>query len=188
MSDVSIVKVGGSLYDLPDLGARLTRWLHTHATGPVLLVPGGGAATDVIRAHDLTHQLGAEASHWLALHMLQVNAHLLERLLPKAAVVTSYHSTAPLAILDPLSFARLDESSPDALPHTWDVTSDSLALRVAQAAQAHELVLLKSVTWDGADWGAAARAGVVDAHFPQLWRKSPTVRASVVNLRIWTNA
>lgn len=185
MPDASIVKVGGSLFDLPDLGPRLARWLQGLAADRVLLVPGGGAAADVIRAFDQTHRLGEEASHWLALHMLQVNAYALARLLPGTPVVTTVSTTHPLALLDPLAFARSDEARPDHLPHTWNVTSDSLALRVAHVTLARKLVLLKSTTWEGDEWSGAAQAGVVDAYFPQLWRTSPDVRVRVVNLRTW---
>ena len=184
-ASVVIVKIGGSLYDLPDLGSRVARWIQRAAHERTLLVPGGGAAADVIRALDRTHQLGEEAAHWLALRMTQVNAHALAHLLPHARVVASPRETPRLGILDPLVFAQDDEARPGHLPHVWDATSDSLAVRVAMVAQAREVVLLKSVAWDGHDWETARRAGVVDPYFPQIVRQCPEVRVHVVNLRVW---
>lgn len=183
--DLVVVKVGGSLFDLRDLGSRLTVWLARYVPGPVLLIPGGGPAAEVIRRLDRTHQLGEETSHWLALRMLQVNTYVLEQLVPDACVVASPRTSRPLAILDAYAFARQDELHPDHLPHIWDVTSDSLALRVTQVAQAHELILLKSIAWEGENWDEAAWAGVVDAYFPRLWRSSTTPPTRVVNLRAW---
>src|SRR5437763_17043375 len=80
-----IVKVGGSLYDLPDLGPRLRAWLGPTRT---LIVPGGGPTVEAIRVLDRVHGLGDEAAHWLALHALSVNARFLARLLPPAPVLS----------------------------------------------------------------------------------------------------
>ena len=145
-----VVKVGGSLYDLPDLATRLRRFLDTLPVSEVLLVPGGGPAADVIRALDERHQLGEEKAHWLALRALTLNAYFLAELLPGGRVVQALEesTTSPErpAILDPFAFARWDEAAhPDAcLPHCWDATSDSLAARVAVVAEASRLCLLKS--------------------------------------------
>jgi 5-(aminomethyl)-3-furanmethanol phosphate kinase len=184
-SEVHIIKVGGSLYDLPDLGSRLSAWLRDHDAPRVVLVPGGAAAAEVIRAYDRTHQLGEEACHWLALRMLHVNAHFLAQMLPQARIVASPHGDLSLGILDPFAFAKQDEACTDGLPHNWNVTSDSIAVRAATVAAARELVLLKSVAWEGSDWAAAARAGVLDAHFPQALRHAPGLRVRIVNLRSW---
>ena len=40
-----VVKVGGSLFDLPDLGPRLRAFLASLADEDRLLVPGGGSLT-----------------------------------------------------------------------------------------------------------------------------------------------
>jgi 5-(aminomethyl)-3-furanmethanol phosphate kinase len=176
---VIVVKVGGSLYDLPDLGDRLRRFLAT-LPGPVLLFPGGGITADAIRELDRIHRLGDEASHWLALAACAVNARMLAALLPGTPIVDA--PTALIAILDPHRFAVADEARPDHLPHRWDVTSDSMSARVAGVFGAAELVLLKSVAWGGDDWPEAARLGVVDACFPRVVG-SLRVRVRVVNLR-----
>src|SRR6516225_2877287 len=140
-----VVKVGGSLFDLPDLGPRLRRWLAAQPPGERLLVPGGGALADVVRALDGWHGLGEEAAHWLALRALAVNAHFLAALLDGVRVVEGPRPGVGLAVLDAHAFARADEGRPGSLPHRWEATSDSVAARAAELAGA-ELVLLKSVT------------------------------------------
>ena len=65
MSSLSVFKVGGSLFDLPDLGQRLA-WLAEAQLSTVLLVPGGGPTAEIIRNLDRRHRLGEEAAHWLA--------------------------------------------------------------------------------------------------------------------------
>jgi aspartokinase-like uncharacterized kinase len=185
-----VVKVGGSLYDLPDLGERLRRWVAQQPARRVLLFPGGGATTDAVRDLDRRHGLGEERSHWLALRTLTVNAHFLAALLP-AAVVTELSDCAAVwerglvAVADPHPLAVADEGRSGQLPHTWDVSSDALAARAALLLGAGELVLLKSVGGPAAsDWTEAARCGIVDRFFPRLLAASPaTLRVRVVNFR-----
>ena len=184
----TIVKVGGSLFDLPDLAARLHAWLARLDVSPVMLIPGGGVTADAVRALDRTHHLGEEASHWLALEALSINARFLQVLLPTAKLVAEIQvGSMGLHILDAMPFFRADEQRPDHLPHTWQVTSDSLAVRVAVLAEARELVLLKSTDWRGDDWTAASRAGIVDDYFAPAVRCAPSeLRIRVVNLRLWS--
>ncbi len=188
-----IVKVGGSLFDLPDLGPRLAAWLAALPGGGVVFVPGGGAAADLVRTMDRIHGLDEERSHWLALRTLSLTAHLLADLLAPFFPVVVLDKPHPdlsaepehlFPILDLFAFARTDEGRPGRLPHRWDVTSDSLAARLAVVLKAPELILLKSVTLPpGMDWAQASRQGIVDGYFPTVVGQG--VKARVVNLREW---
>jgi aspartokinase-like uncharacterized kinase len=189
----SVVKVGGSLFDMPDLGERLRRWLATQDTKKILLVPGGGPTADVIHDLDRCHALGEEKSHWLALRSLALNAYVLAALLPLGEVVAdlaaceSCWAAGRLPILDAHAFALADEGRPGCLPHIWDVTSDSIAARVAAVVGASSLVLLKSVTIpQDMGWADAGRRGWVDSRFAEVLRQAPGLRVSAVNLREWT--
>jgi aspartokinase-like uncharacterized kinase len=183
-----VVKIGGSLFDLPDLGPRLETWLG----GPqsFVLVPGGGPTTDVVRDLDCTHRLGEEAAHWLALRSLSLNAWFLSTLLPgwNPQVVERAEDCGPcwrtgaLPVFDCYAFALNDEGLPGCLPHRWSVTSDSLAARVARVLGAGELILLKSVTIpERMDWAEAGREGLVDSYFATAAQGIPSVRA--INFR-----
>jgi aspartokinase-like uncharacterized kinase len=186
-----VVKVGGSLFDLPDLRSRLRGWLG-HLDAPrVLLVPGGGASADVVRAFDSLHALGEEASHWLALRALTVNAHFLQTLLPGAVIVEGLEdrlAEGVPSILDPYPFIRADEGRVGCLPHRWEVTSDAIAARAAVVARACRLVLLKSVPLaDGLDWEEAGRRGLVDGWFAHVLAQAQEALAvCAVNLRTWS--
>src|SRR5262249_42831520 len=98
-----VVKVGGSLYDLPDLGGRLGAFLTTIAPDVPVLVPGGGLTTDAIRAFERDQRLGPTASHWLALRACGVNAHFLAHLL-NAPVIADPREAKSLSVLDPFAF------------------------------------------------------------------------------------
>ena len=208
MNDCTVVKVGGSLFDLPDLRDRLCRFFASLDADRVLIVPGGGATADAIRALDRLHHLGEEASHWLAIRALSVNACFLSELLEAVRVspVPGYFegyfegeggrirgpqslayasgSDGRLLVLDPLPFFQTDESNADHLPHDWNVTSDSLAVRAAALVGARELVLLKSVAWEGCNWQEAMRAQIVDGYFAQALASAPaSLRVRIINLR-----
>jgi hypothetical protein len=83
-------------------------------------------------------------------------------------------------VLDAHGFLARDEYRSGRLPHSWAVTSDSVAARAARLVRAR-LVLLKSVTLPpGAGWDEAAKRGWVDAHFPAA---ADGLAVEVVNLR-----
>jgi aspartokinase-like uncharacterized kinase len=184
-----VVKVGGSLFDLPDLRARLRAFLASLGDANVLIVPGGGATADAIRALDRAQHLGEEASHWLAIQVLSLNARFLHDLLPEMRIIVDVESLACASgyvLLDALPFFQADEMAADHLPHRWEVTSDSLAVRAAVLVNACELIVLKSVAWRGCDWAEAARVGIVDGYFPQALQQAPAaLRVRIVNVRAW---
>src|SRR4051812_19591701 len=125
---IVVVKVGGSLYDLPDLGPRLAAWLGT-LPEPVLLVPGGGAMANVVRDLDRCHGLGEAISHELALRSLTLNAWFLAALLRRTAVgnVPVWNPwvsplTDRVSLLDADAFWTWDELllNPGLRPAGWD--------------------------------------------------------------------
>jgi aspartokinase-like uncharacterized kinase len=178
-----IVKVGGSLYDWARLGPALRTFVDDT---PTLLVPGGGPLADVIRRCDAVHQLGETASHWLALATLAVNARFLLHLLPGAQLITEFDHPPQQGpgVVDMERFCRYD---PSPLPSSWDVTSDSLAVRVADVFGASELVLLKSVELPAStSWDEASRRGIVDKYFPTaLAENVRPLPVQLLNLRSW---
>jgi len=159
-----VVKVGGSLFDLPDLVERLRPWL------PALFVPGGGALADAVRTLHRIHGLSEERSHWLALRACSVHADFLASLLQLPVVADPLHSPA---VLDAFAFCQADEAHPEHLPHTWQATSDSVAARVAERTQA-ELILLKST--------AGPLESVVDPFCPEIIRRAQ-LSVRIVNAR-----
>ncbi len=180
---ITVVKVGGSLYDVPDLGPRLRAGLARLESSAVLLVPGGGPTADVIRRLDQQHRLGEEASHWLALQALSLNAAFLARLFPFPVISQPEHLDGP-GILDPFQFVQEDEGRPGSLPHCWEVTSDAVAVRAAAVFHARRLLLLKAVTIPPSlSWEAASREGYVDAYFPTALQSAPGLEVRAVNFK-----
>ena len=194
---MTVAKVGGSLFDLADLRSRLTAWLARVPGEDVVLVPGGGAAADVVRGLELVHHLSEETCHWLALRMLTVNAHFLSALLgvpvrpsptepgqsdPAPGRAAGSFRPRSVVVLDAWGFCQSDEGTGGALAHSWRVTSDSVAARVAWVAGAR-LALLKSTDRPpGWTWEQTAAAGLVDESFPSVVAAG-NVSVEWVNLR-----
>lgn len=179
-------KLGGSLFELPDLAERVRGVWRARSGTDALLIAGGGAAADVVRDWDRTFQLGPEVSHWLAIDALDLSANLLLRLMPELQLVRSrkQHDLAREAgrpaLLCVACFMKWLDQQPDPLPHAWDVTSDSIAAAAADRWQADELVMLKSCDLPTEhDLEELARQEVVDRYFP--------VAARAVSKLTWIN-
>jgi aspartokinase-like uncharacterized kinase len=191
-----VVKVGGSLMDWPELGPRLKDWLSTLLPAQILLVPGGGQTVDVVRDLDRCHGLREESAHWLALRALTVNANFLADILTslRAMVVADFGECESawarneLPVLDPLPFARKDESQPGRLPHSWSATSDSLAARVGWRIRAQKLILLKSTTVPPEGYWKTD-SDFVDSFFPKIIDQAASagiaLEVSALNFREW---
>jgi aspartokinase-like uncharacterized kinase len=187
---IVVIKVGGSLFDWPELAKRLQNLIDIRLPRRVVVVPGGGAAADVVRAWDERHRLGDENAHWLALRSLSLTAHFLASVLPAARVIErlgerhTLYRDGLIPIMDMHAFARADDANADALPHHWGVTSDSLAVRVAVQVKASSLLLLKSASFPESDnWLQAAHLGLVDSYFPEALKRARGLKVEAINLR-----
>jgi aspartokinase-like uncharacterized kinase len=190
---LAVVKVGGSLFEWPELPHRLAGFLDTRrALGPserTVVIAGGGPSVDVIRALARIHGLDDLRAHQLALDALDLTAILLATLLPGSLVVDRIDSLAAawdarsIPILAPRRcLDELDRTGTDPLPASWDVTSDAIAARLAAALSADCLILLKSTSLPAqATRRDAARLGLVDPILPGAARS--LARVEYVNLR-----
>jgi len=179
----SVVKLGGSLLDLPDLVARLNKLSHSWGPQPLLVV-GGGEAADLVRAWDQRFQIGEQQSHWLALDSLDLTARLLTTLWPRSWVsrigqIEECWLRNQYPIISPREWFELAAvSGAPSPPQTWDTTTDTIAAWVAGLTQARELCLLKSIE-NSQSLEEATEKGSVDANFLQ-WISTPV---RWVNLR-----
>jgi 5-(aminomethyl)-3-furanmethanol phosphate kinase len=190
---LTVVKLGGSLFDWPQFPRRFGAFLPTlDADGSserLILIAGGGPAADVIRVLDELHRLGDEIAHRLALQAMELSAHILSALVPRAVAVRdldglrSVWSAGSIPILPPsLVWDEIESSGKDVLPMSWDTSSDSIAARIAVHLAADRFILLKSAPLpDGTDRHQAAGLGLVDPLFPIVARS--LARVEYVNLR-----
>jgi aspartokinase-like uncharacterized kinase len=177
-----VVKFGGSLLDRPELHERWARFCDQHDDGAMLMIVGGGAAADRVRAVDEQAGLDASTAHWLAIRAMQFNAHLLAAVLGDCSVVESLNACKDvwarkrLAVLDPLAWLGQEEAAGRGVPHGWHVTSDSIAAYAAKRFGAAQLTLLKSIYAEPTcSLHELAEQSLVDAYFPEAARHLPKV-------------
>lgn len=150
-----VIKVGGSLAREPGLARRLGPVDGLRARHRVVVVPGGGPFADVVRAQYARHALDESAAHWMGILAMDEYAHLLTDVLRGAILargpgdIASALDEGNLPVLAPYEWLRAE----DPLPHSWSVTSDSIATWVAGRLGARKLLLVK---------GDPARARVDD--------------------------
>jgi aspartokinase-like uncharacterized kinase len=167
------VKLGGGLLDQNGAFERVTEALATSGAGrPLLVVPGGGPFTEAVRAQCRYLHIDDDTAHWMAILGMDQYAHVLAGRIRTAALVERERDI-PLAlaagripILAPYQWLR----AADPLPHSWDVTSDTIAAWFAGVLGAARLILLKPVAGDPLQ--------LADPYFPRAL--PPTVRCQVI--------
>ncbi len=139
-----VIKVGGSLSCRPAALRRLMSVVGELArTHTLVVVPGGGRFAEEVRRTDRRFRLGEAPAHWMAILAMDQYAYVLAHLAGAAPVVRKPEAIAAgrLNILAPSWWlGRVDP-----LPHSWEVTSDSIAAWVAHQLRAKMLVLVKDV-------------------------------------------
>lgn len=134
-----VVKIGGSLLDLVDLPERIHAWWQQRSGARGLLIVGGGSKVNALREAHAKGTLGDEQAHWRAIERMDENTRILARKLEG-------DSWCGMKAFEVTSFLRHTEPNVSGvkLPVGWEVTSDSIAARVAIGVGAEELHLLKS--------------------------------------------
>lgn len=141
-----VIKLGGSL-----LGSQeLRHWLRLvaqYGDGRVVIVPGGGVFADVVRNVYQQTPMTETCAHALAVSAMNQFGTLLIDQEPR---LVPAHSELEIAerswqhrgiVWMPSKMVMTDG---DDIPHSWDVTSDSLALWLAKKLSAEHLILVKS--------------------------------------------
>jgi aspartokinase-like uncharacterized kinase len=125
-----VVKVGGSLFcQIPALAPVLK-----DSKRPLLIIPGGGPFADTVRQCNTDN----DSAHWMAIAaMEQFGLFVASHGIP-----TTTELVIPRVTTVFLPYQYFIEH--DVLPHTWDMTSDSIAAWVAHILHI-DLLLLKSV-------------------------------------------
>lgn len=162
----AVVKIGGSLLREPErLQQVLDAVVDASKDCALLVVPGGGPFADAVRATDQRSGLTDDAAHWMAILAMDQYAHLLHSRLRGSTLVSTPASAlaaigaGTLPVLAPYRWLR----DADPLPHSWDVTSDSIAAWIAGTLDAPQLVLIKPAGVTGAE--------TVDPYFAHAHRR-----------------
>jgi aspartokinase-like uncharacterized kinase len=143
---ITVIKIGGGLTAIPhaldEVCAAVAEVGRDHR---LLVVPGGGPFADSVRDFQSRFGISNDAAHWMALLAMDQYGYVLaERiagsiLLDEPGAIATAVTRGRVGVLAPSRWMR----SADVLPHSWDVTSDSIAAFVAGALEAVRLILIK---------------------------------------------
>jgi len=155
-----VLKIGGSLIkESPELVKRLKEEfspenrksreeksssddLLEFTPESILIVPGGGIFADIVRKVDAGFSLSPDAAHWMAILAMEQYAFYLQDTSKAFAVNSIENLPRGVSILFPYKLLRTE----DPLPHTWQVTSDTIAAWIAKKIGAR---LIKVTDVDG---------------------------------------
>lgn len=169
----AVIKVGGALLSLDDTLPRTLAALERLASEhSFVVVPGGGPFANAVRSVSERHPLTPDDAHWMAILGMDQYAILLASRIRKAELVhrrgeiARAHSCGKIPVLAPYRWLR----EADPLPHSWDVTSDSIAAWVAIEVGAPRLILIKPSAHD--------QRAVVDRYFERA--RTPALECSIL--------
>lgn len=174
---MTVLKIGGSLLSRPAWPHLVDELVAGIGDRSLAIVVGGGPVVEGLRTIDAAAQQPSEVMHDLAVDAMHLTAELVSRStgLP---IRTAPDDGAEACVLDVPVWLLAGMRSAD-LPATWDVTSDSIAARVAEEYAA-ELLLAKSTpppaSWCGESLFSLARDGWVDRYFPTAAAKLACIR------------
>jgi len=143
----AVLKIGGSIFQKSS-AEKLWRTLEELIRQfSFIIVPGGGDFANLVRNYYKLYQISDDSAHWMAILCENILGFLILEHLKSAIPVfgISEISAAIKSFKIPifLPFQYLFEHDP--LPHSWEVTSDSIAAYFAETLQAQKLILVKDV-------------------------------------------
>ena len=146
---VAVFKIGGKiLEDYKNLEctiSQLKKLYDDNTLQKIVIIPGGGSYANFIRGIDKKLVLGDDLAHWMAIFSMDYNGKELNRIFPEIECFDDFKNTQLakriFCIFLPYSYLR----KKDELPHSWDVTSDSIAIYIANKLNLNDCYLIKDI-------------------------------------------
>ena len=166
-----VVKLGGSLLN----SSCLKQWLGIiaeHGVGRVVIVPGGGIFADQVRKAQVRWQFGDATAHRMALRAMEQFGLLLQGM--KAGLIPARSETDINNTLNsnhvPIWFPYEMVAGNPEIAASWDITSDSLGLWLAEKLGCKQLVLVKSTVPENGNYAAEflSQQGYLDNAFTEM--------------------
>ncbi len=150
--------------------AELPVWLEACAAPAsrvnCVLVIGGGGFADEVRALQQRWRYSDSLAHALAIEAMTLNARVVHSLQPELALFSAAKPRADAIPAGPCClWLPSDGGAGLALPHSWDISADSIACRIGAMLGAQRVLLVKSLppaSLRDTDAQALAVRGVID--------------------------
>lgn len=145
----AVFKIGGKILEnsnnIKSTFFQLAQLYEEKILQKIIIIPGGGSFANFVRRLDEDLQIGDDLAHWIAIYSMNYNGIILNRKYPDLETIeelkTFQDAKQMFCIFLPYNFLRED----DTIPHNWDVTSDSIALFVANKLKLSRCFLIKNV-------------------------------------------
>ncbi|MGB3459800.1 MAG: amino acid kinase [Halobacteriota archaeon] len=187
---MKIIKLGGSLQEK---GRELIRFLSDYAetkNHTFIIIPGGGHFVKWIKELSEQEVISDDAAHWMAvLGMHQYGFYLADGSgIEIAESEEELRNVVHIGLFLPYTLLKEDDS----LPHTWNVTSDTIAAFIANKVGEKSFIKLTDVDGLMDDKGLLVRqshakamiknahTGCVDAELP-LFLMQNEMSCTIVN-------
>ena len=144
---VTVLKVGGSLAQDPDILKRLCHELSILAKDyKIIIVPGGSDFADTVREFDKKYNLSFSIAHKMAILAMDQYGLFLSDLMSESYVsyslknlVNNKKGKLPIFLPSRIMFRE------NPLENSWNTTSDSIAAYIANLLSAEKLLIIKDV-------------------------------------------
>ncbi|MFX1497542.1 MAG: hypothetical protein ACFFBH_08450 [Promethearchaeota archaeon] len=145
----AIFKIGGKIFEnskrLINSITQLTQLYENDIIQKIILIPGGGKAASFVREMCLEFKFSNELAHWIAIYSMNFNGIKINKKFPDFEISEEFEDIQKedkiMEIFLPYRYLR----NTDELPHSWDVTSDSITLYLAHKLNLEECFLIKDV-------------------------------------------
>lgn len=142
-----ILKIGGSLSKskstLKKLFSEISKLSKIHK---LLVIPGGGHFADKVRKIYHKFNISEDVAHWSAIFAMDQMGFFFSDFHPNIRIIDEIEeakqtSQGTIPVLIPAKL-MLDK---DPLPHSWDITSDSIAAYIAHITGTKRVLILTDV-------------------------------------------
>ncbi|MFX1488467.1 MAG: hypothetical protein ACFFBI_04925 [Promethearchaeota archaeon] len=145
----AIFKIGGKiLEDFESLTITISQLESLYKQGrihKIILVPGGGTIANFIRIVYDKLMFTEELAHWMGIIAMNYNGIELGKKFPKLLIIDNLkriiESDKIFCIFLPYQYLKANDN----LPHSWEVTSDSISLYLANEIGLNACFLIKNV-------------------------------------------
>ncbi|MFX1379565.1 MAG: hypothetical protein ACFFA4_10775 [Promethearchaeota archaeon] len=146
---VAVFKIGGKILDnfenLQFTISQLAQLYEENLIDKIILIPGGGSFANFIRKIYSELKFTEEIAHWMGIISMNYNGLELNKKYPNLEVIENFDRLKEISkifcIFLPYEYIKEN----DKLPHSWDVTSDSISLFITKELELNECFLIKDV-------------------------------------------
>jgi aspartokinase-like uncharacterized kinase len=147
-----IIKIGGKILETPQslestISQFRTLLFDKRILNNVVIIPGGGNYANFIRILDKEIDLGDDRAHWMAIKAMEFLGKRSIKNYPEIEIIKEFDllikspQNKKIVLFLPYEYLfKYDE-----LPHSWNITSDSITLYLANKLKLQECFLIKDV-------------------------------------------